>query len=340
MNPNDPFNSHEIDKTVILPSPGKRPSPISRTTPEPIESLGIHNVSLSDIDLSIKGSGINPLVAAANPLLNIATIVRSIIQFSDLNGLHDFLVEKIKSFENTARDAKLSPEKIIATRYALCTFLDESIASMKDLKGATIGVATLGSPQDQQLEILLRGDGLRRDDVSVVAYGNGPAAIASLQFEKVDAGMINGSAFNVLKRRAPEVRALVDPRTREATAQLTGVERWPNFCLLARVAWLDQNPAVAQRLVNAITRALGWTHAHTAEELRDRLPASLRTEDAECDLETLRILIAATSKDGRMASEAPAGLLRYMAPANEQLRNAKIDLAATYTNQFVEAAAR
>lgn len=129
MNPNDPFNSHEIDKTVILPSPGKRPSPISRTVPEPIESLGIHNVSLSEIDLSIKGSGINPLVAAANPLLNIATIVRSIIQFSDLNGLHDSLVEKIKSFENTARDAKLAPEKIIATRYALCTFLDESIAS-------------------------------------------------------------------------------------------------------------------------------------------------------------------------------------------------------------------
>lgn len=129
MNSNDPFSSDELEKTVILPSPGKRPLPNSRASPESIESLSNSSISFPEINLSIKGSGINPLVAAANQLLNTATILRSATQYSDLNGLHEYLTRNIKTFESAARDAKISSEKVIAARYALCTFLDESIAS-------------------------------------------------------------------------------------------------------------------------------------------------------------------------------------------------------------------
>ncbi|MBL8210499.1 MAG: ABC transporter substrate-binding protein [Bryobacterales bacterium] len=214
------------------------------------------------------------------------------------------------------------------------------IQRVEDLRGATIGVTTFGSPQHQALEILLGRHGLRANDVSVVAYGTGPAAIASLQHRKVDAGMINGSAFQILKRRAPEVRVLVDPRTRRATTELTGVERWPNFCLSAKVDWLEQNPAVARKLTKAMVRALRWSHSYTAEELREKLPAHLRTDNVASDIETLRYLLEGTSNDGRMPAESPAGVRRYVALTNENVRNAHIDLTATYTNKFVDEANR
>ncbi len=44
-------------------------------------------------------------------------------------GLRDYLVQSIKTFENQARAAGISSEKVIASRYALCTFIDESISS-------------------------------------------------------------------------------------------------------------------------------------------------------------------------------------------------------------------
>jgi NitT/TauT family transport system substrate-binding protein len=81
-----------------------------------------------------------------------------------------------------------------------------------------------------------------------------------------------------------------------------------------------------------------WAHSHDARELRERLPASLRTEDQESDLETLRYLIDSSSTDGRMPPDRPEGVRRVLAVTSEQVRNAKIDLAATYTNQFVDEA--
>lgn len=42
----------------------------------------------------------------------------------------------------------------------------------------------------------------------------------------------------------------------------------------------------------------------------------------------------------RMPPDAPAGVLRYVAVTNEKVRNAKIALATTYTNEFVDEARR
>ncbi len=215
----------------------------------------------------------------------------------------------------------------------------DRIQRVEDLKGATVGVANFGSVQHQFLEFLLARHGLRPSDLTVVVYGSGTAAVAALQYGKVDAGMINGSAYTILKRRAPAVRLLVDPRTPQATKELTGVDGLPNFCLYATARWLEQNPAAARKLTRAMLRTLRWVRSHTPEQVREMLPASVRTQDAEADLESLRLLMAATSKDGRMRPDTPAGVLRYLGVTNEKVRNLRIDLAQTYTNRFVDEAA-
>jgi len=133
----------------------------------------------------------------------------------------------------------------------------------------------------------------------------------------------------VLKRRTPGVRILEDPQTRQVTKALTGADEFLNFCLISTMQWLEQNPTLTRELTKAMVRTLRWVHSHKPEEVRDPLPSSLRTQDKERHLESLRILMDGTSKDGRMPPEAPAGVLRYVGVTNEKVRNAKIDLSAT-----------
>jgi type VI secretion system protein ImpK len=74
-------------------------------------------------------TGLNPLVAAANPLLNLVPTLRTSSQHADPATLRERLAQALKTFEAQARAAQVAPEKILAGRYALCTLLDEAAAS-------------------------------------------------------------------------------------------------------------------------------------------------------------------------------------------------------------------
>ncbi len=78
---------------------------------------------------SLHGRGINPLVRAANPLLDLVVPLRVMAVHANIEGLRQQLVIAIKKFETDAREARIEPETIAAARYALCTFLDETISS-------------------------------------------------------------------------------------------------------------------------------------------------------------------------------------------------------------------
>jgi len=74
------------------------------------------------------GSGLNPLVRAANPLLDLVVPLRHTMQPPDLEQLRERLAQAIRTFETEARDAGVALDAIAAARYALCTLLDETIA--------------------------------------------------------------------------------------------------------------------------------------------------------------------------------------------------------------------
>ncbi len=128
MNKDDPFASPDSDRTIIMPSPGGRTATqneqVSHTPPPPIRSLAETTSATPTII-----AGLNPLIAAANPLLNIVPQLRAKLQHSNLEGLRDYIAQHIKSFENQAKAAGIPPEKVIAARYLLCTLLDETISS-------------------------------------------------------------------------------------------------------------------------------------------------------------------------------------------------------------------
>ncbi len=125
MNKDDPFASPDSDRTIIMPSPGGRaPTQGQQASHKPPPSG-----SFVETDTSTVVSGLNPLIAAANPLLNVVSQLRVTMQHTDPMGLRDYIAQHIKTFENQAKAAGILPEKVIAARYVLCTLLDETISS-------------------------------------------------------------------------------------------------------------------------------------------------------------------------------------------------------------------
>ena len=73
-------------------------------------------------------SSANPLVAAANPLLNAIPQIRHSVTHADPAGLRQRLIDEIRQFEMQCQRAGLPYEVIIGARYCLCTAIDEAAA--------------------------------------------------------------------------------------------------------------------------------------------------------------------------------------------------------------------
>ncbi|HDS3241157.1 TPA: DotU family type VI secretion system protein [Klebsiella aerogenes] len=73
-------------------------------------------------------SGNNPLVTAANPLLNAIPQIRHSVSHDDQAGLRQRLIDEIRRFEVRGQQAGLPYEVIVGARYCLCTALDEAAA--------------------------------------------------------------------------------------------------------------------------------------------------------------------------------------------------------------------
>ncbi|OGT48284.1 MAG: hypothetical protein A3F17_02415 [Gammaproteobacteria bacterium RIFCSPHIGHO2_12_FULL_41_15] len=68
---------------------------------------------------------VNPLVAAASPLLALATELHHIKQAPDKDKLHTLLCHEIRTFEVVCTRYNYSPTIILAARYMLCALIDE-----------------------------------------------------------------------------------------------------------------------------------------------------------------------------------------------------------------------
>ena len=124
--PDDPFADLGIDRTVIMPMPGGRAAP---GRPAPPEQRATPAEQAEASEATAVSSGLNPLLAAANRLLNVLPQLRSSVQHPNPTALRDSLAQGVRQFEAQARAAGVPTEKIVAARYALCTLIDETATS-------------------------------------------------------------------------------------------------------------------------------------------------------------------------------------------------------------------
>lgn len=151
--PPDKFS--DDDRTVLIPSPGGRrsapaqPQPTQPTQPTQLAPADDATMLLLPTRPTaptaptvptaptaqpaaaamLHGRALNPLVRAANPLLDLVMPLRQMRVAPDVEFVRGRLVAAVKQFELDARAAQVEHEALAAARYCLCTLLDETISS-------------------------------------------------------------------------------------------------------------------------------------------------------------------------------------------------------------------
>ena len=110
---------------------------------------------------------------------------------------------------------------------------------------------------------------------------------------------------------------------------------YPAQGLAASPEWLRRNPTTAKKITRALREAIEFMRNHSPEEIRSRMPAQYRSPDAGADLQALRETIPRLSRNGKVTPDGATAVKTVLDVSSEKVRAAKIDLATTYTNQFV-----
>jgi NitT/TauT family transport system substrate-binding protein len=176
---------------------------------------------------------------------------------------------------------------------------------------------------------------MKPDDVSVASIGMSATAVGAMTHAKVDAAIMTDPALAVVRKQVPGLHLLADTRTAEGTRAVFGVDTYPSAVLYSTAQWVDGHHETARSLAHAISLTLDWMRSHSPEEIRAKMPESFRTSDEASDLEGLKSLKAMLSEDGRLAPESAAAVKKVLDISLEKVRNARIDLDATYTNDFL-----
>ena len=149
-------------------------------------------------------------------------------------------------------------------------------------------------------------------------------------------------AFDAVFIRAPKitaagpgVRVLADLRTADGVNAALGTHAYPASVLYAKGDWIRANRDTAERLARAITRTLAWMQTHTPQDIADKTPKTFRGEDDALYVEALKASMPMFSPDGLMAAEGAEAVRTLLASSMEKVRTATIDVAKTYTNEFI-----
>ena len=212
------------------------------------------------------------------------------------------------------------------------------IRTMGDLRGGTLGVTALGSSSSLLGQYLAAAQGASSDSYATVPVGTGKSLIAAFAQKRVDVAWTTEPTTSSL-RDAGQAQVLVDLSTVDAATLALGGP-YPSASLYVQRAWAQAHREEATRLARALVRALYFIHRHTAEEIVARLPSTLYANDRPRYTEALRATLPIYSPDGRMPNEGPANVLRVLGEISPAIRGRQIDLSATFTNEFVDAAQR
>jgi NitT/TauT family transport system substrate-binding protein len=211
------------------------------------------------------------------------------------------------------------------------------IRTVKDLRGAVIGISGFGSSTEYRLVALLERHGLKKSDVQLVAIGSAPALITALETGKVDAASVGTVVVKAYERKYPEAAVLLDASDPEKLRTGLGINSYP-VGLVAQTSWLRANRDAALRLVRAQNSAAEWVQAHTPLEIREATPQDQRSADPNADIDLWTYVKSQTVPGGRIPPKGPENVRDVVAVSLPKVRD--VDLSTTWTNEFVEESAR
>jgi NitT/TauT family transport system substrate-binding protein len=211
-----------------------------------------------------------------------------------------------------------------------------SYHDLKDFKGMKVGVTGPGSASHAGLKMLLAKAGMTDNDISVIGIGGGAAAVAAVKTGRVDAVANFDPAISLLQRDGA-IKTILDTRHEKDLDYLYGGP-FAASAFYAKAQFIADNPKTVQAFVNAVHAALAWLGTASTDQIVDAVPPEYYAGDRALYRAMIESNRERVSPDGRISPDAAQRTYRNLAAFEDTLKNAKIDLAATYDNSFVERA--
>jgi len=219
---------------------------------------------------------------------------------------------------------------------AISSKLAGKYKSPKDLKGLRVGVSAPGSSTNMVVNYVLAQGGLKPTDVAVIGIGAGASVIAAIEQGRVDVVSQTDPAVTMLEKDG-KVKVIAETRTPEGTAKLFGGPM-PASSLYAPIDFIRKNPNTVQALTNAMLRTLMWMQDATPQQILATVPEEYLLGNKAMYLFAYNNVKTAYSKDGYFSDAGAKTTLKALASFNDNIKPAEINLAQTYTNEFVKKA--
>src|SRR5467141_4335770 len=211
-----------------------------------------------------------------------------------------------------------------------------SYKSPRDLKGLKVGVSAPGSSTNMVINYVLAQGGLRPADVAIIGVGQGATVIAALEQGRVDVLSQTDPVMTILEKEG-KIKLIAETHTPEGTEKLFGGPM-PAASLYAPVEFVRKNPNTVQALANATVRALLWMQEASPQQILAAVPEEYLLGNKAMYLFAFNNVRPAYSKDGYFSEAGARTTLKALASFNPAVKPESINLAETYTNEFVRKA--
>lgn len=212
----------------------------------------------------------------------------------------------------------------------------DKIKSAADFKGLKIGVTAPGSSTALTAQYAMVKAGLKPTDAAFIGVGGGAGAVAAMQKGEID--VISHLDPVIAKLESDgDITVLIDTRTEAGTKALFGGSN-PAATLYAKKDFIDANPVTAQLLVNAFMKSLKWLQTAKPEDVAEAVPPEYHLGDKPLYIKAVQNSLESYSRTGIVPPEGMASVMDMLKQLDPELRDAKIDLAATFDDRFVKKA--
>lgn len=161
--------------------------------------------------------------------------------------------------------------------------------------------------------------------------------MAAMENKQIDAGMTTEPTISMLEAKHL-AKPLVDMRTASGARAALGGD-YPASCLYMTTAYVQKNPNVVQKLVNAYVETLQWIQMHTAAQIADEIPADYYSGvGKDVYTKALDNEKGMYSPTGLMPTDGPGTVLDVLSAFDPRVKGHTIDLSKTYTNDFADKA--